>query len=71
MQEEDLYLVISGRVKTGWSVKQGKKTKKGQVKILNRVNRQTVVTGRSELRFWNSLESLAMTQDNLAEDKWK
>jgi len=53
----------SGRVKTGWSVKYGNKSKKGQAKILNQVNR--VVTGRSELIFWNLLKSLAMKRKTI------
>jgi len=66
MQEEDLYLVIQAGSKPGGLSNRATNPKNGAGKNLKsgqQANR--VVTGRSELIFWNSLESLATTHKTI------
>jgi len=63
--KDDCLWLETGWVKTGRSVKEANKSKKGQGR------ESEVRTGRSGIYSNNAAELGTKTQDNLAEDKWE
>jgi len=64
-QEEAFYLVIQAGSKPGGQSNRATNPKRGRQNLKSGQQASRVVTGKSELVFWKSLESLAMTHKTI------